>query len=164
MELEGKLDSVMRAMSDTHKKLSAIILQGIEPSLNQSHVFILIYIRCKGGCTVTEIANHLDITLSAVTSLVDKLCTTGLVVRIRSDKDRRVVFMKLTDRGEEVLDSIYKNKKKLFKIIVSNLTAEEIDNFFSTIEKMTENILYSDINEKNSDCKDGGANCEKEVL
>lgn len=143
MDKKDKCDRMMKIAMDIHKKLIAVILKDIEPPLSKSHVYLLSDIRRRGECTVTDIANHLEITLSAVTSLVDKLCTAGLVTRLRSEEDRRVVCMKLTAEGEKVLEHIEMNKNRLFEKIFSNLDTEEINNFFGTIEKITQNILAS---------------------
>lgn len=144
---DDRCDRMMKIAMDIHKKLIAIILKDIEPPLSKSHVYLLIDIRRRGECTVTDIANHLEITLSAVTSLVDKLCTSELVTRIRSEEDRRVVYMKLTEKGEKLLEQIDVNKNRLFEKVFSNLDTEEINNFYGTIEKITQNIL--DSNESN---------------
>ncbi|MEA4848635.1 MAG: MarR family transcriptional regulator [Clostridiaceae bacterium] len=141
MDQKDKCDRMIKIAMEIDKKLTAIMLKGIEPPLSKSHIYLLAYIRARGECTVTGIANHLEITLSAVTSLVDKLCTAGLVTRLRSDEDRRVVYMNLTEEGKKVLEHIELNKNKLLKVVFSDFDAEEINNFFGTIEKITRNIL-----------------------
>lgn len=148
MDIKDKCDRMMKIAMDIHKKLMAVILKDIEPSLSKSHVYLLAYIQRKGECTVTDIANHLEITLSAVTSLVDKLCIAGLVTRLRSVEDRRVVYMELTTEGKKVLEKIEANKNRLSEKIFSNIDTEEINNFFATIEKITQNIL-TDCDSKN---------------
>ena len=98
MDIKDKCDRMMKIAMDIHKKLIAALIKDIEPQLSKSHVYLLAY-TVQGECTVTDIANHLEITLSAVTSLVDKLCNAGLVARFRSEEDRRVVYLKLTEEG-----------------------------------------------------------------
>ena len=143
MNENEKCEKIMKIAFDIHKKLFAIMLKDVEPSLSKSHVYLLADIKRRGGCTVTDIANHLEITLSAVTSLVDKLCTSGLVIRYRGEEDRRVVFMELTAEGERVLKHIEENKKRLLTRVFLNLDTEEINSFFGTIEKITQNVLDS---------------------
>jgi DNA-binding MarR family transcriptional regulator len=143
VDKKNKCDRMIKIAMDIHKKLIAVILKDIEPPLSKSHVYLLANIRHRGECTVTDIANHLEITLSAVTSLVDKLCKAELVARLRSEEDRRVVYLKLTEEGEKVLENIEMNKNRLFEKIFSNIDTEEINNFFGTIEKITQNILDS---------------------
>lgn len=141
MNEKEKCERIMKVALDIHKKLFASMLKDVEPLLSKSHVYLLADISLRGECTVTDIANHLEITLSAVTSLVDKLCAAELVTRLRSEEDRRVVFLKLTEKGEKVLAIIEENKNKLLEKIFANFTTEEFNNFFGTIEKITENIL-----------------------
>lgn len=141
MDIKDKCDKMMKIAMEIHKKLITVLLKDIELSLSKSQVYLLAYIRDRGECTVTDIANHLEITLSAVTSLVDKLCTAGLVTRLRSVEDRRVVYMELTTEGKKILEQIEANKNRLSEKIFSNIDTEEINNFFGTIEKITQNIL-----------------------
>lgn len=147
MKEKEKCERIMKVALDIHKKLFAEMLKDVEPALSKSHVYLLADIRRRGECTVTDIANHLEITLSAVTGLVDKLCAVGMVTRIRSEEDRRVVFLKLTEEGEKVLAIIEENKNRLLKKIFSNFTTEEFNSFFGTIEKITRNILDSNKSE-----------------
>ena len=148
MDIKDKCDRMMKIAMDIHKKLIAALIKDIEPQLSKSHVYLLAYIQRKGECTVTDIANHLEITLSAVTSLVDKLCNAGLVARFRSEEDRRVVYLKLTEEGVKVLEAIEMNKNKLYERAFANIDIEEINDFFGTIEKITRNILVSHDNKK----------------
>ena len=56
------------------------------------------------------------------TRLMDKLCDKQLIQRERCDDDRRVVYVKITNQGLELLKMIDENKNLLF---LENLTEEE---------------------------------------
>ena len=49
--------------------------------------------------TSTEVANSLAITVGTLTVAINNLEKKGYVERIRSEKDRRIVRLKLTNRG-----------------------------------------------------------------
>jgi DNA-binding MarR family transcriptional regulator len=51
------------------------------------------------GATIGDLADHLGIREPTVTATVDRLEAEGLVSRIRSDADRRVVRVTLTEEG-----------------------------------------------------------------
>ena len=51
--------------------------------------------------TPNELARHLDCDAGAVTRLLDRLESKGLLERLRSETDRRVVHLRLTDAGRE---------------------------------------------------------------
>lgn len=50
--------------------------------------------------TAIELARRMDLDAGAVTRLLDRLEGKGLVERVRSDADRRVVHLRLTAAGE----------------------------------------------------------------
>ncbi len=50
--------------------------------------------------TALEIARQLDMDAGAVTRMVDRVEAKGLVERVRSETDRRVVHLRLTAAGE----------------------------------------------------------------
>ncbi len=55
-----------------------------------------------GPATSQELARDMDIDAGAMTRLVDRLAAKGLVERLRSDTDRRVVRISLTRAGQQV--------------------------------------------------------------
>jgi len=50
--------------------------------------------------TAIEIAREMDVDAGAVTRMVDRLEAKGMIERVRSDEDRRVVHLRLTRSGE----------------------------------------------------------------
>ena len=51
------------------------------------------------GATITQLAEHLDVTRQAAAQLVDELITKGYVQRSRHPDDARARLITLTDRG-----------------------------------------------------------------
>ncbi len=56
------------------------------------------------------------------TRLMDKLCEKGLIERSRCENDRRVVFVKITKKGLELIDKIDLSE---FEIHLNRLTEKE---------------------------------------
>lgn len=56
--------------------------------------------------TVGELAERLQIVHHSAVGLIDRLATEKLVVREASEEDRRRVFIALTKRGEELLETL----------------------------------------------------------
>lgn len=53
--------------------------------------------------TAIELARYMDVDAGAMTRLLDRLEAKGLLERLRSEADRRVVHLKLTAEGESVV-------------------------------------------------------------
>lgn len=79
-----------------------------EHGLTDSQWKPLWMIRCGRADTSLEIARRLDMDAGAVTRLIDRLVTKGLVERERSDSDRRVVHLRLTPAGETASEEVPK--------------------------------------------------------
>ncbi len=56
--------------------------------------------------TVAELARGCDLDAGAMTRLLDRLETKGLLKRVRSSEDRRVVNLELTDEGRAAAQEI----------------------------------------------------------
>ncbi|WP_299002577.1 MarR family winged helix-turn-helix transcriptional regulator [uncultured Tenacibaculum sp.] len=67
------------------------------------------------------------------TRLMDKLYEKGLINRVRCEHDRRVVYISITKKGEELLEEIDKN---LHLDFVDNLTEEEATQLSNLLDKI----------------------------
>jgi DNA-binding MarR family transcriptional regulator len=52
-----------------------------------------------------ELALAADLSAATVTQMLDGLASAGLVRRVRSERDKRVVLVSLTDRGRAVVEA-----------------------------------------------------------
>lgn len=62
---------------------------------------VLQHMAASGPLTVGELVQHLSLSKPATTELVGRLEAKGLVARIHDERDRRRVFIWLTDAGRE---------------------------------------------------------------
>ncbi|QOD60780.1 winged helix DNA-binding protein [Polaribacter haliotis] len=67
------------------------------------------------------------------TRLMDKLCEKNLIERIRCEHDRRVVYVKITEEGLELLSNIDVNKNLSF---LENLTEKEASQLSDLLDKI----------------------------
>ncbi len=62
----------------------------------------LLMIKAGRATTAIELAREMDIDAGAVTRMIDRLESKGLLERMRSEADRRVVHLRLTEAGDAV--------------------------------------------------------------
>lgn len=67
------------------------------------------------------------------TRLMDKLCDKNLIQRERCEHDRRVVYVKITNQGLELLSTIDDNKNLSFLENLTNKEAEILSNLLDKI-------------------------------
>jgi len=68
-------------------------------------VMVLRAIAELGDVTVRRVAGHVSLSQATVTTILNRLETRELVIRVRSENDKRVVNARLTESGKSVLDS-----------------------------------------------------------
>jgi len=80
----------------------------------------------RGPQKAAELADILCVTSGAITGLADKLIEKGLVERQRSEDDRRVVYLRITDSGKQVLKELREKQKETIARLFEGLPEEDI--------------------------------------
>jgi DNA-binding MarR family transcriptional regulator len=73
--------------------------------LTQGQIRALFTIDKSGAATAGELAKAAELSPASVSTMLDNLERDGIVSRHRSEQDRRVVVVTLTDSGRALLDA-----------------------------------------------------------
>jgi DNA-binding MarR family transcriptional regulator len=96
--------------------------------LSSGRLGILFRLLRGGDTPLGELALALDSTPRNVTGLVDHLERDGLVERVPDPEDRRSVRARLTPKGKEKIDGIWKEGLQHQYALAGGLTKEEMAN------------------------------------
>ena len=77
--------------------------------------------------TPSKVSKELMVTLGTVTTSLNNLERKGYVERIRSDQDRRVVYLHLTKKGRLVHRLHKRFHKAMVEKIIDGMSSEEIE-------------------------------------
>ena len=87
--------------------VSSAVDHELEPAgLTNAQWVPLLKLYMGNGSTVAELATACTLDAGGMTRMLDRLETKGLLKRVRSSQDRRVVNLELTDAGREVAEGI----------------------------------------------------------
>jgi len=86
----------------------------------------LFLINIKGSINVRELALEMGVTPGNVTSIVDRLVGQGLVGRSESPEDRRIVLLRLTDKGRKTITEIHETQQSDMRRFLERMSAEDI--------------------------------------
>lgn len=93
-----------------------------------------------GECgTVAELARTLQSDPGAMTRALDRLEAKGLVARVRSSEDRRVVNLELTDAGREVAAVVPAVLAEVLNLHLAGFSREEWRALLSMLKRMRAN-------------------------
>jgi DNA-binding MarR family transcriptional regulator len=88
--------------------------------------------------TMKRVAEYLHIKAPSATSLIDGLVQVGYIKRVADSKDRRMVQLKITDKGKEYLKDGMRQMSEKIKEVLLKLKKDQIDNFIKIMEDINE--------------------------
>ncbi len=87
---------------------------------------------------MSEIAHRLRVTVSTLTINMNGLEKKGYICRQRSEKDKRVVHVTLTDKGKKAFYHHRDFHKKMIKAIVKDLSEQEMEILYRCLENLND--------------------------
>lgn len=88
--------------------------------------------------TVSQVAGKLHLSRATMTVTVDRLVRKGYVERVRSQKDRRIVHLKLTMRGRVVGRAYHTYHNRMVRSFLQNRTDEELQTIYNAFKNLDE--------------------------
>ncbi|HBR80184.1 MAG: Transcriptional regulator, MarR family [Candidatus Uhrbacteria bacterium GW2011_GWE2_45_35] len=88
--------------------------------------------------TMSNITEELCITPSSATSLIDNLVEEGFLERFAEASDRRVVCLKITNKGQKILDEGREQMSNHLKEVLSHLNLEDQETIIKILEKLNQ--------------------------
>ena len=79
----------------------------------------------EGARNMTSVARSLEVTTGTLTIAINSLVKKGYVDRVRSEEDRRVVLISLSDKGKRAYLHHRRFHEQMIESVVEELTEEE---------------------------------------
>ena len=83
-----------------------------------------------------KFAELLEVTKPSVTEIVNKLMQLGVVEKTQCTRDKRIYYIKLTEKGRNIARLPFLAEQRVVDIIVNALDDAEIDSFIRIINKL----------------------------
>jgi DNA-binding MarR family transcriptional regulator len=116
--------------------IDAVAAEGPHVELSCQELTLVEHLGDSGPRMMRELAEFLLLAVNSVTSIVDKLEAKGIVRRRRSEEDRRVVRVELTDAGHEAYRAALEDKMRLLRSMLRALTEDEQEIFLVLFRKI----------------------------
>ncbi|MEW4453220.1 MarR family transcriptional regulator [Bremerella sp. JC817] len=125
--------NILRTSDLFHNRLGRLLR---DYGLTGSQYNVLRILRGEGKPLPSlEIAGRLIQVVPAITGLIDRLEKQELVSRVRCEKDRRVVYVAITDKALEILANIDQPLMDAHKRLMGHLTEVELQQLIDLLEK-----------------------------
>ena len=88
------------------------------------------------GITISHLSRQLNIAMPTVSQTISILEEKGLVQRLTYRRDRRKVYVALTEHGERMLDHMARQMSSMMDEVMERLGAENVDQLIGLIDKL----------------------------
>jgi DNA-binding MarR family transcriptional regulator len=116
-----------------------------EHGLTPSQYNVLRILRGEGKpLPILEIASRTVAVVPGITGLIDRLEQAEFVNRLRCDKDRRVIYVALTDHGATALAALDEPLLAVHRKLLGHLSQAEMKELIRLLEKVREPLCEAD--------------------
>lgn len=105
-------------------------------NLTALQVMIIGILSHFGQMKISNLSETVGLSNSAISGIIDRLEKQGLVERIRSTDDRRVVYVNVTDKSKKYSHGRFESMEKDIESFMSKATPEELDTILKGLDTM----------------------------
>ena len=131
--LNELLVTLFRDVMDIEQK---VIITPEFKDITNNDMHVIEAVGIKEPRNMTSVANTLGITVGTLTISINGLVKKGYVHRVRSDADRRVVLVSLTEKGEKAYHHHEKFHEDMIQSLLKDLSEEETKTLVSALTNL----------------------------
>jgi len=86
--------------------------------------------------TISEISSKMFLACSTITDLIDRMERNDLVVRVKDSKDRRIVRIKVLDKGHKLINEVLDVRRLYLEGVMKDFNMEIIESLNQNLKLM----------------------------
>ena len=102
--------------------------------LSMTQLTCLYIIHHNDGLSMSELASDLNMSNQQLTKVVDALVEFEMVERVCDDTNRRKFYAKISQKGEDLLQSLKEEVDKKLSYLLRKKSDDEIDKLYAAME------------------------------
>jgi len=111
-----------------------------ELGLTGPQLSVMKLLETMGDLSLSSLSERIRAQNSTVTGIIDRMEREGLVVRERSTSDRRVVYIKLTQKGAALAKTIEVEPMEIFRTVLQALSKEDTKDLLRILGKLQKRV------------------------
>ncbi|HEY8041740.1 MAG TPA: MarR family transcriptional regulator [Polyangiaceae bacterium] len=140
-EIKPEIDSILEAILYLYtesRRVTKELARSVD--LTGPQLTVLKMLEGLGDLSLSELSERIRAQNSTVTGIIDRMEREGLVLRARSTEDRRVVKIKLTDKGSRIARAIAVEPMEIFRGALESLSPVETRDLLKILTKIARRV------------------------
>ena len=140
-------DYIFRYVDQIKEFLAPEIWQNLLMDCSKNEIFALWLLYVEKEVNMTRIAEYINVPLNTATGIVSRMEKRKLVIRQRSEEDKRIVTIRLGEGGMQQIQLLLKEFMYYGQKVMEGFTEDELNIFFRMLNRFME-ILKEEHNKK----------------
>lgn len=136
-EIDRIVETILYLYAES-RRVTKQVARGM--GLTGPQITALKILEAVGEISLSELSERMSARNSTITGIVDRMERDGLVVRERSEQDRRVVKIRATDKGAEIARGVPVTAMELFASALRSLSAADRAELRRILAKLADRV------------------------
>jgi DNA-binding MarR family transcriptional regulator len=140
-ELKADVDQVLEAiiyLSTETRRITKELAR--RASITGPQLTVVKLLETVGDISLSELSERIRAQNSTVTGIVDRMEREGLAQRVRSTEDRRVVRIRLTDKGMALAKEVALEPMEILRQALTDLSTGEMHDLLRLMTKVAKRV------------------------
>jgi DNA-binding MarR family transcriptional regulator len=140
-EVKAEVDEILEAIIYLYTESRRITKElARRADLTGPQLTVVKMLETVGDLSLSDLSDRIRAQNSTVTGIIDRMEREGLVVRARSREDKRVIHIKLTDKGARIARDIPVEPMEIFRSALAGLSASETRDLLRILTKIAKRV------------------------
>ena len=136
-ELDAIIETIVYLYTESRRLTK---LAAREVGLTGPQLTVIKLLDTFGDLSLSSLSERIRAQNSTVTGIIDRMEREELVVRERSTSDRRVVFIRLTEKGKRVASDVQVEPLSIFRMVLATLSREDTSDLLRVLSKLGKRV------------------------
>ncbi len=126
-EFADKMNEIMPTLLKEFSRRQTNELYKGKISLPQ--FLVMEFLDRNGECKMTDLARYMKVSTAAMTGIINKLVKFIYVARIPDTKDRRIIKVRLTAKGQGLVKKVRQERRQMCIDVFGRISEEDRENY-----------------------------------
>ncbi|MFZ5823556.1 MAG: MarR family winged helix-turn-helix transcriptional regulator [Bacillota bacterium] len=129
-----EIEDLLRSVGQILKKRGRDILGNFD--ITNPQFDALLVLREFGELTMGELCGKMFLACSTATDLIDRMERNGLIERVRDTADRRVIRLRVLDKGNSIIDEVLEARRTYLANTLSELDVADKERLIQSLDQL----------------------------
>ncbi len=138
-----ELEALMRKVTMLLNKRTKNTLKDFD--ITPPQFMALLTLHHKKESIMSDLVQRMHMSPPTATGIIDRLVKQCYVERFRSEEDRRIVKVRLTEKGQKLLEEVREVRLSILEADLKELTKDELEQLIKILEKLHSTMIKDTI-------------------